>query len=153
MGKVKYNEEMKLQTVKYVLEGTISATKVAKELGIDTNTVCRRVREYREAQGMPSYETDQRIKRQTADEMAVKIKELEKEIKRKDRELADEKEKVEILKNAREACFASHHLCNHKNEMRSNLRKSGTVFCEKDVRSLKDQSVPINIFLYIYIKS
>lgn len=41
MGKVKYNEEMKLQTVKYVLEGGKSATKVAKELGIDTNTVCR----------------------------------------------------------------------------------------------------------------
>ena len=29
-----------------------------------------------------------------------KIKELEKELKRKERELADEKEKVEILKNA-----------------------------------------------------
>ena len=65
MGKVKYNEEMKLQTVKYVLEGGKSATKVAKELGIDTNTVCRWVREYREAQGMPSYEAEQRIKRQT----------------------------------------------------------------------------------------
>jgi transposase-like protein len=137
MGKVKYNEEMKLQTVKYVLEGGKSATKVAKELGIDTNTVCRWVREYREAQGMPSYEAEQRIKRQTADEMAAKIKELEKEIKRKDRELADEKEKVEILKNA---CTS---LCNHKNEMRSNLRKSGTAFREKDVRSFKDQSVPI----------
>lgn len=97
MGKVKYNEEMKLQTVKYVLDGGKSATKVAKELGIDTNTVCRWVREYCEAQGMPSYEAEQRIKRQTADEMAAKIKELEKEIKRKDRELADEKEKVEIL--------------------------------------------------------
>ena len=117
MGKVKYSEEMKLQTVKYVLEGGKSATKVAKELGIDTNTVCRWVREYREAQGIPSYEAEQRIKRQTADEMAAKIKELEKEIKRKDRELADEKEKIEILKNAREACFASHHLCNHENEM------------------------------------
>ena len=53
MGKDKYNEEMKLQTVKYVLEGGKSDTKFAKELGIDTNTVCRRVREYREAPGMP----------------------------------------------------------------------------------------------------
>ena len=60
--------------------------------------MCRRVREYRESQGMPGYEAEQRIKRQTVDEMAAKIKELEKEIKRKDRELADEKEKVEILK-------------------------------------------------------
>ena len=98
MGKVKYSEEMKLKTVKYVLEGGKSATKISKELGIDTNTVCRWVREYREAQGMPSYEAEQRIKRQTADEMAVRLKELEKEIKRKERELAYEKEKVEILK-------------------------------------------------------
>lgn len=38
MGKVKYSPEMKEQTVKYVLEGNKSATKVSKELGIDTNT-------------------------------------------------------------------------------------------------------------------
>ena len=56
------------------------------------------MREYREAQGMPSYEAEQRIKRQSADEIAHKIKELEKELRRKERELADEKEKVEILK-------------------------------------------------------
>ena len=79
MGKIKYSEEMKLQTVKYVLEGGKSATKVSKELGIDTNTVCRWVREYREANQMPSYESEQRIMRQSADQMANKIKELEKE--------------------------------------------------------------------------
>ncbi|MBR6921539.1 MAG: IS3 family transposase [Clostridia bacterium] len=55
MGKVKYSPEMKEQTVKYVLEGNKSATKVAKELGIDTNTVCRWVREYREAHQIPTY--------------------------------------------------------------------------------------------------
>ena len=44
MRKVKYSPEMKEQTVKYVHEGNKSATKVAKELGIDTNTVCRRER-------------------------------------------------------------------------------------------------------------
>ena len=51
MEKVKYNEEMKLQTVMYVLGGGKSATKVARELGIDTNTVCRWMREYRDVQG------------------------------------------------------------------------------------------------------
>ena len=51
MEKVKYNEEMKPQTVKYLLDGGKSATKVAKEPRIDTNTVYRWVREYREAQG------------------------------------------------------------------------------------------------------
>ena len=100
MGKIKYSEEMKLQTVKYVLEGGKSATKASKELGIDTNTVCRWVREYREANQMPSYEAEQRIRRQSADQMANKIKELEKELKKKERELSDEKEKVEILKKS-----------------------------------------------------
>ena len=45
MGKVKYSSELKEQTVKYVLEGGKSASKTAKELGIDKNTVCRWVRE------------------------------------------------------------------------------------------------------------
>ena len=49
---------------------------------------------------MPSYEAEQRIRRQSADQMANKIKELEKELKKKERELSDEKEKVEILKKS-----------------------------------------------------
>ena len=100
MGKVKYSEEMKLQTVKYVLEGGKSATKVSKELGIDTNTVCRWVREYREANQMPSYEAEQRIRKQSVEELVARNKALEKELKRKEKELADEKEKVEILKKS-----------------------------------------------------
>ena len=47
MGKVKYSPEMKELTVKYVLEGNKSATRIAKELSIDVNTVRRWVREYR----------------------------------------------------------------------------------------------------------
>ena len=35
MGKVKYSEEMNLQTVKYVLEGGKSANKISKELEED----------------------------------------------------------------------------------------------------------------------
>ena len=81
MGKVKYSPEMKEQTVKYILEGGKSACKVAVELGIDKNTICRWVREYREAHQMPTYEVERKIKKQSA-------------------ELADEKEKVEILKKS-----------------------------------------------------
>ena len=73
MGKVKYSEGMKLQTVKYVLVGEKVATKVSKELGIDTNTVCRWVREYLEVNQMSSYEAEQQIKRQSAEKMAAKI--------------------------------------------------------------------------------
>ena len=92
MGKVKYSPEMKEQTVKYILEGGKSASKVAVELGIDKNTICRWVREYREAHQMPTYEVERKIKKQSADELIARNKELEKELRRKEKELADEKE-------------------------------------------------------------
>jgi transposase-like protein len=100
MGKVKYSPEMKEQTVKYILEGGKSASKVAVELGIDKNTICWWVREYREAHQMPTYEVERKIKKQSADELIARNKELEKELRRKEKELADEKEKVEILKRS-----------------------------------------------------
>ena len=100
MGKVKYSPEMKEQTVKYILEGGKPASKAAVELGIDKNTICRWVREYREAHQMPTYEVERKIKKQSADELIARNKELEKELRRKEKELADEKEKVEILKKS-----------------------------------------------------
>ena len=100
MGKVKYSEEMKEQTVKYILESGKSASKASEELGVDKNTVCRWVREYREAHEMPTYEVERKIKKRSADELIAKNKELEKELKKKEKELQDEKEKVEILKKS-----------------------------------------------------
>ena len=47
MSNTRYNEEMRLQTVKQVLKGDKSAAKIAKELGINQNTVSRWVQEYR----------------------------------------------------------------------------------------------------------
>lgn len=105
MGKVKYSSEMKEQTVKYVLEGGKSASKTAEELGIDKNTVCRWVREYGEAHKMPTYEVERKIKKQSADELIARNRELEKELRRKEGELAEEKEKVAILKNPADACI------------------------------------------------
>jgi len=43
----KYSEEMRTQTAKNIFRSGKTATSVAEELGIDTNTVCRRVRDYR----------------------------------------------------------------------------------------------------------
>ena len=43
----KYTQEMRDKTARYVLETGKSATSVAEELGINTNTVCKWVREYR----------------------------------------------------------------------------------------------------------
>ncbi len=37
----KYSKEMKEQTAAFILETGKSATKTAKEMGIDVNTVCR----------------------------------------------------------------------------------------------------------------
>ncbi len=49
---------------------------------------------------MPTYESERKIRKQSADELIARNKELEKELKRKEKELADEKEKVEILKKS-----------------------------------------------------
>lgn len=38
MSRVHYNEEMKLQTIKIVLKGEMSATKIAKDIGVTSNT-------------------------------------------------------------------------------------------------------------------
>ena len=42
----KYTEEFREQTVRHILETGKSATSMAEEMGIDTNTVCRWVRDY-----------------------------------------------------------------------------------------------------------
>ena len=94
MGKVKYSPEMKEQTVKYILEGGKSASKVAVELGIDKNTICRWVREYREAHQMPTYEVERKIKKHSADELIARHKEQPRELRRKEREQAHETETV-----------------------------------------------------------
>lgn len=41
----KYSKEMKEQIAAFILETGKSATKTAKEMGIDVNTVCRWVRD------------------------------------------------------------------------------------------------------------
>ena len=99
----KYSEEMREETAKYILENGKSATSVAEELGIDVNTVCRWVREYRRKNGMPSYAEEKGIvkaRQMTENEQRYRIKELERELKKKEKELRDEREKVEILKKS-----------------------------------------------------
>lgn len=107
----KYSEEMREKTVKFILDSGKSATSVAEELGIDTNTVCRWVRDYRRKNNMPSYAEEKGvIKRpyKRKDEKDLKIEELKIEIKKKDKQLEEEKEKVEILKKSLRI-FMEHH--------------------------------------------
>lgn len=82
----KYSEEMRNQTASYIIENGKSATKVSEELGLDKNTVCRWVRDYRRKHNMPSYEEEKGIKAKPPKdnrELTNRIKELEKQIKEK----------------------------------------------------------------------
>jgi transposase len=99
----KYTQEMRDQTVKYILEKGISATQMAEETGIDKNTVCSWVRAYNRRNNLPSYAEAKGLKRsepKTNSELGYRVKELEREVKKKEKELLDEKEKVEILKKS-----------------------------------------------------
>ncbi len=46
-NRTKYSEEMRNETAAYIIERGKSATSMAEELGIDKNTVCKWVRDYR----------------------------------------------------------------------------------------------------------
>jgi len=99
----KYSEEMREQTAKLIIESGKSATSTAEELGIDTNTVCRWVRDYRRANKLPTYAQAKGIKTSTPKserELLLENRELERQLKIKRKELEEEKEKVEILKKS-----------------------------------------------------
>lgn len=99
----KYSEEMRERTARHIIENGKSATATSEELGIDTNTVCRWVRDYRRKHGLPSYAEAKGLKRpepKSNNELILKVKELEKELKFKEKLLQEEKNKVDILKKS-----------------------------------------------------
>ena len=106
----KYTEEFREQTVRFIFDSGKSATSVAEELGIDTNTVCRWVRDYRRKHQMPTYAEEKGIKtRIPKDSMDLKqrVKDLERQLKEKEKEnerltkrIREEQEKIEILKKS-----------------------------------------------------
>ena len=99
----KYSEEMREEISKLIIETGKSATSMAEEKGIDVNTVCRWVRDYRRKNKLPSYAESKGIKARAPisdKEIMNKNKELEKEVKRYQKELIIEQEKVEILKKS-----------------------------------------------------
>ncbi len=49
----KYTPEYREETARFVIESGRSATSVAEDIGIDKNTVCSWVREYRKKAGLP----------------------------------------------------------------------------------------------------
>ncbi len=103
MAKVNYNSKTREQVIKLVLKGEKSANQIAKELGIGPNTVGRWVNEYRKEHNLPSYREERRIRKVSVEKLAAKNRELEKLLKKREKELADEKETVEILKKSLKA--------------------------------------------------
>lgn len=68
----KYSKEMKEQTAAFILETGKSATKTAKEMGIDVNTVCCWVRDYRKEHNMLSYAEEQGIHKRPVPDAELK---------------------------------------------------------------------------------
>lgn len=92
----KYTEEIRERTARHIVESGKSATSVAEEMGIDTNTVCRWVRDYRRKHHLPSYAESKGIK-----QVATKIdKEANRQLKARDKRIKELEEEVEILKKS-----------------------------------------------------
>jgi transposase-like protein len=92
----KYSGDIRERTAKHIIESGKSATSISEELGIDKNTVCRWVRDYRRKNHMPSYEESKGIKRVTNS----REKESNKQLKERDRRIRNLEEEVDILKKS-----------------------------------------------------
>ena len=102
-NRTKHSDEMREETAKFIIESGRSATSVAEEMGIDTNTVCRWVRDYRRKHNMPTYKEEKGIgtedsKKITDERFRIKVQ--EREIRKLKKELQEEKTKVDILKKS-----------------------------------------------------
>ena len=79
----KYSQEIREEAAKLILKTGKSASSFAEEMGIDVNTVCRWVREYRRSHQMPSYAEANGIKARAPvsdRELMQKNKELEQDL-------------------------------------------------------------------------
>ena len=97
----KYSEEMREQTAKHIIESGKSATSMAEELGIDTNTVCRWVRDYRRVNKLPSWAETKGIQPsspRSKKDLLLRNRELERALKQKEKQFKEEQEKVDILR-------------------------------------------------------
>lgn len=92
----KYSEEIRERTARHIIESRKSETSVAEEMGIDTNTVCRWVRDYRRKHHLPSYAESKGIKQATT----KADKEANKQLKAKDKRIKELEEKAKILKKS-----------------------------------------------------
>lgn len=83
----RYSEEFKRQTVQFIQEQTKTASQIAEELKIPSSTIHQWLSKYREFENETVAAPE-------------KIRQLEQRLKEKDRENADLKEEIAILKKA-----------------------------------------------------
>ena len=67
----KYSSQVREETAKYIIESGKSATSVSEEMGIDKNTVCRWVRDYRRKYNFPTYAKEKGISPKTNKDKSV----------------------------------------------------------------------------------
>ena len=67
-NRTKYPPEFREEICRLVIEGNRSATSVVEKFGIDRNTVCSWVRNYRRAHPLPSYAEEQGIMKSVREE-------------------------------------------------------------------------------------
>ncbi len=71
----KYTPGIREQNAGYILENWKSATSVAEKMGIDTNTVCKRVREYRRKNILTNYAEEKGIKKRVLETEGISLSE------------------------------------------------------------------------------
>lgn len=89
MGKTRqhYNDEFKLQTVKYIQEQTKNIPQIAEELNIPESTLQQWMAKYRKFENEPLLTPDA-------------LRERDRKIETQAKEIADLQEEIEILKKA-----------------------------------------------------
>ena len=92
----KYNSEFRERTCKHILESGKSATSVGEELGVDKNTICSWVRQYRRKHKLPSYAESKGVQQVNIKE--AKANSLQAKVDRK--RIMELEEEIEILKKA-----------------------------------------------------
>lgn len=88
----KYTSQIRERTVRYIIENGKSATSVAEEMGIDTNTVCWWARDHRRTNQLSRYHEEKGIKQVTSKSEKV----LSQKVREKDKAIRELKEEVEI---------------------------------------------------------
>lgn len=101
-----FSTEMKAQTAAYILESGKTYKEVADEIGVDSGTIYKWMKKYKEKHGI--IQPVGNIKQPaTNEELLLRIRNLEQQLKEKNKELEKqkkqleyEKENVEILKKS-----------------------------------------------------